>query len=185
MKPNDAPAEEPPRGEDSSFSAEQLHARLTEAVRRICPAWLRPHADDLVGSAISRILAAQQSREGNWKVTAFYIQRAAYSALIDEIRRRRRSREDQAPEGFERVMTPDDRGNPERAAASREIGRGLRECLAALSLERRLACVVRLQGHSVPESARVLGWGEKRTDNLVYRGMVELRRCLEAKGLRP
>ncbi|HEX6853299.1 MAG TPA: sigma-70 family RNA polymerase sigma factor [Candidatus Polarisedimenticolaceae bacterium] len=164
---------------------DQLRARLAEAVRRICPWWLRSQADDLVGVAITRIVAAQESREGNWRATPFYVQRAAFSALVDEIRRRRRSREVQAPEGLEEGMIVDERGDPERAAASREIARGLRACLATLAADRRLACVVRLQGHSVPEGARILGWSEKRTENLVYRGMADLRRCLEAKGLKP
>ena len=178
MASKDAPGAEP-------HEEQQLPARLTDAVRRICPAWLRAHADDVVSSAITRILTAQQSREGNLAATTFFIQRAAYCALIDEIRRRRRNREDQAPEALEHTLAKDNRSDPERALASREIGRGLRDCLAGLPLERRLACVVRLQGHSVPESARLLGWGEKKTDNLVYRGMADLRRCLEAKGLRP
>jgi RNA polymerase sigma-70 factor (ECF subfamily) len=42
-----------------------------------------------------------------------------------------------------------------------------------------------LQGHTVPETARVLDWPAKRADNLVYRGLADLRQCLLAKGLRP
>jgi RNA polymerase sigma-70 factor (ECF subfamily) len=42
-----------------------------------------------------------------------------------------------------------------------------------------------LQGHSVPDAARILDWPAKRTENLVYRGLADLRACLSNKGLRP
>ena len=76
------------------------------------------------------------------------------------------------------------RQDPERIAAAREIGRGIQDCLSQMSRERRLAVTLYLQGHSVPEASRVLDWPAKRTENLVYRGLADLRECLEAKGMR-
>jgi len=61
----------------------------------------------------------------------------------------------------------------------------IRACLAAANRDRRLALVLYLQGHSVPEAARILGWDVKRTENLVYRGLADLRQCLLNKGHRP
>jgi RNA polymerase sigma-70 factor (ECF subfamily) len=78
-----------------------------------------------------------------------------------------------------------DAADPERSAASREIGEGVEDCLTRLVHDRRLAVTLYLQGHSVPEAARVLDWPAKRTENLVYRGLADLRACLESKGLRP
>ena len=72
--------------------------------------------------------------------------------------------------------------NPERTAASLEIGRGIQACLAAMKRERRLAVTLHLQGHSVSEAARILDWPEKRTENLVYRGLADLRACLTLEG---
>ena len=69
--------------------------------------------------------------------------------------------------------------------ASREIGQGIRDCLARLKNERRMAVTLYLQGHSVPEASRILEWSTKRTENLVYRGLADLRECLLSKGLRP
>jgi RNA polymerase sigma-70 factor (ECF subfamily) len=51
--------------------------------------------------------------------------------------------------------------------------------------DRRRAVMLYLQGHSVPEAARLLGWTAKRTENLVYRGLADLRHCLRAKGHTP
>ena len=48
-----------------------------------------------------------------------------------------------------------------------------------------MAVTLYLQGHSVPEAARVLDWPAKRTENLVYRGLADLRECLMKKGIQP
>ena len=75
--------------------------------------------------------------------------------------------------------------DPERAAASEEIGRGIQTCLAHMKRDRRLAVTLYLQGHTVTEAARILEWPVKRTENLVYRGLADLRACLASKGMRP
>jgi RNA polymerase sigma-70 factor (ECF subfamily) len=54
-----------------------------------------------------------------------------------------------------------------------------------MNRDRRLAVTLYLQGHTVPEAARILDWSGKRTENLVYRGLADLRECLMAKGMRP
>ena len=73
--------------------------------------------------------------------------------------------------------------DPERCAAGREVGRAIRGCLAKLVTPRRLAVTLHLQGHSVPEAAKLLGWGTKRAENLIYRGLVDLRGCLSSAGV--
>jgi RNA polymerase sigma-70 factor (ECF subfamily) len=45
--------------------------------------------------------------------------------------------------------------------------------------------ILYIQEHTVPEAARILGWTLKRTENLVYRGLADLRACLAAKGQTP
>jgi DNA-directed RNA polymerase specialized sigma24 family protein len=42
-----------------------------------------------------------------------------------------------------------------------------------------------LQGHTAPEIGRLLSWSPAKSNNLVHRGIADLRRCLERKGLRP
>ena len=121
--------------------------------------------------------------EGDSELSASYLYKVAYTTLIDEVRRVRRRRETAlADEAVEPVaVAPDD---PERLAASREIGRGIQDCLGRMKRERRLAVTLYLQGHSVPEASRLLEWSQKRTDNLVYRGLADLRECLTSKGMR-
>jgi len=75
--------------------------------------------------------------------------------------------------------------NPEHTAHGRRVGDGIADCLQGIKAERRQAVVLYLKGYSVPDAAKVLGWSAKKTENLVYRGMADLRKCLERKGLRP
>ena len=77
------------------------------------------------------------------------------------------------------------RPNPERQAAGREIGDSIRACLRGLLKPRRMAVVLYLQGESVGEASQLLGWNTKRVNNLVYRGLADLRTCLRSKGVEP
>jgi len=184
---DDAAGEEP-AGEDARWTS--LAAAMARAVRRQCPAWLANHADDIAQVALTKVMAIERQREGLQPFTSFYLHRVAHSALVDEIRRRRRrpevSLESESDSGERSaIVEPVAVGNPETHAASRELGLAIRDCLAAAGTDRRLAVSLYLQGHTVPEAARVLGWSAKRVENLVYRGLAALRQCLTGKGYKP
>jgi RNA polymerase sigma-70 factor (ECF subfamily) len=167
-----------------------LAATMARAVRRQCPAWLRDHAEDIAQSALAKVMTAELRAEGTRPLSSFYLYRAAHSALVDEIRRRKRRPE--IP--LEGTAEPDDQGlrfepraqgDPESSASFRELGGAVRQCLLTARRDRRLAVTLYLQGHSVPEAARILGWDPKRTENLVYRGLADLRQCLRGLGHSP
>ncbi|MPZ21229.1 MAG: sigma-70 family RNA polymerase sigma factor [Luteitalea sp.] len=154
----------------------------------MCPTWLSGQRDDLVQSAVMRLMQIVKKKglegEGEPPFAPFYLYKVAYSALVDEIRLVRRRRET-AIEDHAAVVQAVTTENPERATASREVGRGIQDCLACLARDRRLAVTLYLQGHTVPEASRILDWPAKRTENLVYRGLADLRTCLMSKGIRP
>lgn len=167
-----------------------LRALVVRAVRRQCPAWLSADAEDIAQVAVAKVMASGKTGEGNPDLPASYLYKVVHSALVDEIRRRRRRREEAlevvSAEGEpRRVREPVAAGDPESEASRRELGSAVRSCLSAMKRERRLAVVLYLQQHTVPETARILGWAAKRTENLVYRGLADLRQCLLAKGHRP
>ncbi|HEV8582256.1 MAG TPA: RNA polymerase sigma factor [Thermoanaerobaculia bacterium] len=172
-------------GEAPDFT--QLHRDLVRAVDRVCPRWLADRADDLVQVALMRVMEIQRKREGTAEFSSSYLKKAAYSALIDEIRRLRRrqevSIESDGEEGGTVFDPASPEPDPERASASRQIGRAIRDCLGAMVPPRRHAVTLNLQGHSVPEIGRLLGWTAKKAENLVYRGMADLRGCLGSKGI--
>ena len=173
-------------GDSTDFA--QLHRDLVRAVDRVCPRWLADRADDLVQVALMRVMEIQRKKEGAAEFSGLYLKKAAYSALIDEIRRLRRRQEvslesesEEAGPVFDPAAPQPD---PERASAGREVGRAIRDCLGGLVPPRRHAVTLNLQGHSVPEIGRLLGWTGKKAENLVYRGMADLRGCLGEKGIR-
>jgi RNA polymerase sigma-70 factor (ECF subfamily) len=177
----------PPPSSEARWTT--LRANLARAVRRQCPRWLSDHADDLAQEALVKIMTAAQ-REGERSLSSFYLYRVAHSALVDEIRRRQRRREvaleaDAPEDQSDGSAVPQAAGDPEQDASLRELSTAVRSCLLDMTRDRRLAVTLYLQGHTVPEAARILGWAAKRTENLVYRGLADLRQCLLAKGHAP
>ena len=178
--PADGPGALPPQ------DVEALRRQLVAAVRRTCPRWLAADADDLVQTALLRVLEIRRKREGEAEFSAFYLRRAAHSAVVDEIRRRRRRAEvPLEPEEGGEPTRPSDFGagpDPERLSQSRELGRAITECLGRMIRPRKMAVALHLQGHRIKEVGMVLGWNEKKAENLIYRGLADLRSCLEDKG---
>jgi RNA polymerase sigma-70 factor, ECF subfamily len=167
--------------------SEEIRSRLVKAVRRVCPRWMMAHRDDLVQSAMLRILELQNRCDGTRTFSSFYLKKLTYAVLVDEIRRlRHRSEVPLEPDvGAAGEDSWEPASDPERDLQDRQLGQGIRECLRSINAERRQALVLFLQGHSVPEAARILGWSHKKTENLVYRARADLRRRLALMGLKP
>jgi RNA polymerase sigma-70 factor (ECF subfamily) len=137
-------------------------------------------ADDIVQEALLRVLKATR-REGNRDITPYYLMRALRWAVIDEIRSRERRPE--AP--IESGPPPLTNDLPlEDLVEGREARAALRGCLGGLIPPRRRAVTLHLLGHTVAEIARLTGWVGRRAENLVYRGLDDLRRCLRERGVR-
>jgi RNA polymerase sigma-70 factor (ECF subfamily) len=166
---------------DPSVDFGLIRSRLTRAVARLCPWWLANERDDLVQAACMRLMDRLAQREENTPLSSSYIWKVAFSVTVDEIRRVRRRPE--VPLVDDVVQRAAGLVNPEQSAEWREAGQAIVKCLGGLSLERRLAVTAYLQGHSIKESARLLGWTGKKYENLMYRGLDDLRRCLRAKGI--
>jgi RNA polymerase sigma-70 factor (ECF subfamily) len=158
-----------------------LRERLAREVRRYCPARLRGSADDIVQVAWVRLDEARRRDERISGPGASFLAKVAYCATVDEIRRDRRRREVSVEtlESMALERAPDD------TLRAREIGRGIRDCMVTLVPSRGMAVTLFLIGHTSPEIGRILGWSLRKTENLVFRGMADLRRCLASKGITP
>src|SRR5262249_21674210 len=155
---------------------------VRRTVMRTCPARLMNKAEDIVQAVMLRVLEIQQ-QQGEIRTTT-YLSRAAYSVLVDEIRRQLKrpesSLEALEAEALERSSAthgrpPDDLG---------DLGDSVRDCLERLPDARQLAVTLYLQGFTAEEAQRSLGWNLKKVRNLTYRGMADLRSCLEGKGFK-
>jgi RNA polymerase sigma-70 factor, ECF subfamily len=173
-----------PRDGIATSDYERLRTQLSRAVARVCPRMLSDRREDLVQDCVLRVMDLTRKSQEDRVLSPSYLYKVAYSALIDEIRRMRRRREAPLEEG-DSVPTAAVHGNPEAVAAGQEIGRGVLDCLGSLQRDRRIGVTLYLQGHSVVEAARILEWPAKKTQNLVYRALADLRECLAGKGIKP
>ncbi len=160
-----------------------LRDRLVVAVRSVCPYWLRDQQQDIVQVAMIAVL---KQKEGNRQFPASYLRKAAFTAMVDEIRRRRSRGEVplEAEDDDEPTLVAASAG-PERRLMSGEISVEIRACLDRLASPRRSAVTFHLLAYKVPSIAEKMGWKRKQAENLVYRGMQDLRECLRRKGLQP
>ena len=152
---------------------------LRAAVGRARSSDLAAHREDLVQVALLRVLEHERQSEQDQVRTASYLWRVAFSVIADERRRRR------AEEMRSRRSTVEGVSGQHGATPLPELGVGIRDCLGGLAEARRMAVVLHLEGFRADEASRVLRWDMKRVQNLTYRGLADLRRCLELKGLAP
>ncbi|HEY7497624.1 MAG TPA: RNA polymerase sigma factor [Vicinamibacterales bacterium] len=171
-----------PSPDDGDEDIERLRADLSRAVRQVCPRWLADCADDLIQVALSRVVERRRAAGGGAAFSKAYLYRAAYSVLIDEIRRRRRSRE--VPLDSADVQPAATIG-ADRRIASQEAREAIERCLTRLVPARRRAVMLHLQGHSIAEVAALLEINHKSAENLVYRALADLRACLTKEGVAP
>lgn len=169
--------------DDVSDRSAWMLRTLRTAVGRACPSDLGSLREDLVQAALLRVLEHEGQGEQNQVRTASYLWRVAFSVIADELRRRR------AEELRSRRSGVGEERSQAGATPPPEVGVGIRDCLGGLAEQRRMAVLLHLEGFRAEEASRVLHWvlhwDVKRVQNLTYRALADLRRCLEEKGLVP
>lgn len=165
------------------FDYAGIREEVARAVRRGCAGELASQADDVAQEVLTRLLERHRRGELSEAREAAYWRRAAYHGVIDELRRRRRRREEALDDDPQRASPA--MPSPERMAASSELAKAIEACLRGLTEGRRLAVFLHLQGHTHAETASILGWADKRAGSAIFRGLRDLRACLQEKGWAP
>jgi RNA polymerase sigma-70 factor (ECF subfamily) len=143
----------------------EMRAILLRAVRHHCPSDLRSQAEDLAHTAWLRIM----EREAGEDLTALepsYLWRVAFTVVVARVTQ---------AETLQAV--------PREPAPGPDVGVEIRSCLEQLPEARQLPVILHLQGFRNEEVARALQSNEKRAENLIYRGLEQLRQCLRSKGI--
>ena len=177
---------EPPEPSTAPTRAEfdSIRHLLERAVRRVCPPWLAGQSEDLVQNACLRVVKKWKKSEEPAALGSSYLWKVAHSAVMDEIRHRRRQRE-VAMDNPGAVETASGAPSPEQASSAAELRRSIEAGVGKLKESRRSAVLLYLYGFSLEESARALGWTAKRADNQRYQGLAELRVYLKRRGFEP
>mgnify|MGYP001166943241 CR=1 FL=1 len=110
------------------------------------------------------VVQARASRGTAGPMAATHLWKVACVATLDELDRRRAGNAD--------------------VAKTDPLGQEIAQALRGLASSRRGAVALYLQGHPVPETARLLEWAPKRTESVVDRGLAELAKGLQRPGPR-
>jgi len=143
-------------------------------------------AEDLVQDVRIRLWKALGDRGTTEPVNASYVHRAAVSAAVDFIRRRRARREADVD-----ISVPSGEATlgaappPDGHVEEKELQDLVLKEITQLPPDRALAVRLHLSGYDRREIAEFLDWGEARTRHLIYRGLEMLRSRLRARGIGP
>ena len=107
-----------------------------------------------------------------------YLYRAAVRETVRALNDRREPRRVELE-----ADRPDPGPAPDRLLESSELGAAIRSVLSELSADRRRAVQAHLMGYDVKEIMAMQGWPYNRARNLIARGMADLRRELESRGI--
>lgn len=140
---------------------------LERAVRSRCFGLLASARDDLIQTAMVRVLERDR-HEDLGRRGASYAWKVAQSVMVDELRRL----------GRERRLAESVSEEKKRSWVDPTGAIQLRQCLERLEERRRMAVTLHLSGLRIPEVARAAGWTEKTAENLIYRGLDDLRALL-------
>lgn len=171
---------------DVSRALRDLIARFDAFIRRTASRHgLRgADLDEVVQDLHVRIWKSFGTSELIRRARPSYMYRAAVSASLDIIRRRRAlkvratSVDDVAPASLaDRAHGVEDR------LAGDDLARVVHESLAEVQESRRAVVRLHLAGYDRFEIADLMGWTEGKTRNLLYRGLADLRQVLAARGI--
>jgi RNA polymerase sigma-70 factor (ECF subfamily) len=173
-----------------SPALERVLEKFAGIVRRVCWRYRFSGAevDELMQEVRIRLWHAHGGQEGAHEhiaaIPASYLHRTALSAAVDLLRRRRARRADRMipiddePDGMAEAP------GAEMALAESELAEQVERALLSIQPSRRPVVRMHLMGHPREEIARVLGWSESKTRNLLYRGLADVRERLLAEGVR-
>jgi RNA polymerase sigma factor (sigma-70 family) len=123
-------------------------------------------------------------KDGLLNLSANYVRRAAISAALDIIRRRRVDRNvsiDENEAGAHPLATAT--AGPAELLDQSELAQRVALAVDGLAPARRAAVRMYLDGYRREEIAELLKWSDAKTRNLLYRGLADLRAVLLAQGI--
>jgi len=140
--------------------------------------------DEVVQDLRVRIWKSFGTAELIRRANPTYMYRAAVSASLDIIRRRRSLKGSAARlDDVHPGALADARARTEERIAAGELARAVHDALDLLAESRRGVVRMYLAGYDRYEIADLLGWTEGKTRNLLYRGLDDLRKILASRGI--
>jgi RNA polymerase sigma factor (sigma-70 family) len=171
-----------------SLALEAAIARFGNMVRQVGRRYRLDESglDEVMQEVRIRLWRARGTSEQVGETNTSYVYRTASSAALDVLRRRRarQSERHDSIDGDDAVATltapnPDPHAALEGSELTNRVARAIDEIPAT----RRPAVRMHLAGYPREEIAKLMGWTEAKTRNLLYRGLADLRERLTAEGI--
>jgi RNA polymerase sigma-70 factor (ECF subfamily) len=141
--------------------------------------------DEVLQDVRIRLWRAGEGGKALEDLGSSYLYHLATTAALDLLRRRRARRADVSEDIRERTELTTDIASPHDALEARELASQIEAAIDTLAIDRRVAVRLHLGGYDRQDIARMLGWTEARTRNLLYRGLDDLRGRLTNMGISP
>ena len=170
-----------------SSAIETLIARFRTMVRSVGArrGLVEADLDEVLQDVRIRLWHAGEGGKALEDLGSSYLYHLATTAALDLLRRRRARRADDTEDIRERTDLTTNNASPHDAMEARELASQIEAAVETLSIDRRVAVRMHLSGYDREDIARMLGWTEARTRNLLYRGLDDLRRRLTDMGISP
>jgi len=141
--------------------------------------------DEVLQDVRIRLWQAGEGGKTLEELGSSYLYHVATSAALDLLRRRRARHAADSEDIYEQTELRTENASPHDAVEARELASQIDAALDTLAIDRRVAVRFHLAGYDREDIARMLGWTEARTRNLLYRGLDDLRRRLSDMGISP
>ena len=180
-----------PPAESASSALERVIARFGPMLRSVGRrrGLSEPDLDELAQEVRVRLWRALAEGEKIHQVKTSYVYRAAMSAALDMIRRRRARAEQTLEHEVGDVAGATaghlDSDRPDAELEQRELAERIDRAITELAEPRDVVVRLHLSGYDRFEIARLLGWTEPKVRNLIYRGLADLRVLLLQQGIGP
>jgi len=170
-----------------SSAIETLIARFRTMVRSVGArrGLVEADLDEVLQDVRIRLWHAGEGGKALEDLGSSYLYHLATTAALDLLRRRRARRADDTENIRERTDLTTNNASPHDTVEARELASQIEAAVETLSIDRRVAVRMHLSGYDREDIARMLGWTEARTRNLLYRGLDDLRRRLTDMGISP
>jgi RNA polymerase sigma-70 factor (ECF subfamily) len=171
----------------ASSSIEALITRFRTMVRSVGArrGLVEADLDEVVQDVRIRLWQAGEGGKVLEDLGSSYLYQVATTAALDLLRRRRARRANDTDDIRERTELTTNDASPHDTLEANELASQIDAAIDTLAIDRRVAVRFHLAGYDREDIARMLGWTEARTRNLLYRGLDDLRRRLTDMGISP
>jgi RNA polymerase sigma factor (sigma-70 family) len=167
---------------------ERFSLLIRSAIRKTCPSIDKSDMDDIEQEVKIAVWKEIRKSEKEIRNLGSYIWRVAYTTTskvmkrLSEQRRALIDPQDEALEPEEKFKTSQTE-LPEIQLQNKELAEIIRESVDSLIDSRRQVVKLYLSGLTADEMTKYFGWSDGKARNLLSRGLADLRKGLEEKGI--